>query len=58
MKIKKFYFQIYHSFGPVYRLIYKKGKWLYETEFNTEPVEINRYMRPSLSQDKHNEISQ
>ena len=42
MHIKKFYFEIYHAFGPVYRLINKKGKWLYETELDTDPVAIER----------------
>ncbi len=56
MNIKKFYFQIYHSFGLVYRLIYKKGKWLYEVELEIEPIYIERYMRITPSQDKHNEI--
>ena len=56
MNIKKFYFQIYHSFGPVYRLIYKKGKWLYEVELELEPIYIERYIRASPSQYQHNEI--
>jgi len=54
MKIKKFYFQIYHAFGPVYRLIYKKGKWLYETELELEPIAIDRYSSASPSQYQHN----
>ena len=56
MNIKKFYFQIYHSFGPVYRLIYKKGKWLYEVELELEPIYLERYIRATPSQYKHNEI--
>ena len=56
MNIKKFYFQIYHSFGPVYRLIYKEGKWLYEVELELEPIYIERYIRATPSQYQHNEI--
>ena len=56
MIIKKFYFQIYHSFGPVYRLIYKKGKWLYETELEDCAIVFAMNMVVTPSQLKHNEV--
>lgn len=55
MKVKKFFVQLYHSEGPVYRLVHSKGKWNYETELDV-PFGLDRMIMPTPSMIKYNEV--
>lgn len=56
MRVKKFFIELYHSEGPVYRLVFRRGKWQYETELDTDPVSLERTIAATPSMVKNNEI--